>query len=50
MEGTVIFIGFHDAKVAGVRQHEIAVAVLQYTAEEGIAIDMRLLEEVSRHG
>ena len=50
MEGAIVFVGLNDGQVAAVREHQVAGVALQNAAEEGVAIHMRLLQEVSRHG
>ena len=49
MERTVEFVGLDGYQVALVAKHEVAVVRLEDAAEEGVAIDVALLEQMCYH-
>ena len=49
MKGTVIFVGFGHRDVTFIGEQQVTVIILQYSSQEGIAIYMRLPQQMCSH-
>ena len=49
MEGTVEFVSLENGKIALVRKHQIALIVTNDATQKGIAVHMRVLQQMGKH-